>query len=317
MTLKELKELIANGEDDMEILLPEPKIVTETVYVNSELPTQMPIQEQYTTVKHSCNLGDVIAAMIACKKYYDVTKRKIVFAQTINMAANYYAGATHPTTHDGVQVCINQPMFEMVRPLLESQEYIAKMEPYSGQSIHLDFDAIRGKTFVNMPHGSIQAWLFYAFPDLDCDISKPWIFLDEQKQQIEEVTKGKVIVNFTERYRNGIIDYFFLKNYAPDLIFAGTEREHFLFCTKNQLSDVPRLEIKDFLELAYAIRGCRFLISNQSMCWNLSTALGTPRMLEVCQFAQNCMPFYGENNVGYFHQVGAEYYFRRMYNETK
>lgn len=189
------------------------------------------------------------------------------------------------------------------------------MEPYNGQVTNLDFDVIRGKTFVNMPHGSIQGWLFYAFPDLACDISKPWMFLPEQKHQIEEVTKGKVIVNFTERYRNGILDYHFLKNYSPDLIFAGSEREHWLFCNQWGLT-IPRLEVTNFLESAYALRAARFLYSNQSFLWNLSTALGTPRVLEVCQFAQNCLPFYGDDSIGYFHQLGAEYWFRTFYNKT-
>ena len=106
----------------------------------------------------------------------------------------------------------------------------------------MDFDVIRGKTFVNMPHGTIQGWLPIAFPDLSFDISKPWIELrDECPTKIRGQVAGKVILNFTERYRMKI-DYFFLQQYAPDLIFAGTEGEYAQFCNQWGLT-IPRLDV--------------------------------------------------------------------------
>ncbi|MES2382387.1 MAG: hypothetical protein V4538_15175 [Bacteroidota bacterium] len=316
MNIKELRELLANAPDDMDldsILIKKEEV---TNIISSDIATTIPIDTTFTSIKHTCNLGDIIGALPQCKKYFEVTGRKILFLQRLNMPAAYYTGAVHGTVDEsGIMVTLNRPLFDMVKPLLDSQEYIQSMEIYNGQSVHLDFDVIRGKTFVNMPHGSLASWLTFAFPDLHYDISKPWVHLPQEKIQIEEVTKGKIVVNFTERYRNGLMDYFFLKNYAPDLIFAGTETEYFKFCNQWQLT-IPRLEIKNFLELAHALRGCRFLLSNQSFQWNLATALGVPRVLEVCQYAQNCLPFYGEDNYGFFHQVGLEYYFRMMYNKT-
>ncbi|MHA4791091.1 hypothetical protein, partial [Klebsiella pneumoniae] len=74
--------------------------------------------------------------------------------------------------------------------------------------------------------------------------------------------------------------------------------------------NIPRLEITNFLELAYALKESRFMLGNQSMNWNLAESLKTPRILEVCQYAQNCQPLIGEDSYGFFHQVGLEYYFR-------
>lgn len=317
MTAKEFRELIASAPDNFEIdtyLIKQPQPAQQILV--SDIATTIPVETPFTAIKHTCNLGDIIGALPQCKKYYEVTKRKIRFLQRLNMPAAYYSGAVHGTVDEnGIMVTLNRPLFDMVKPLLESQDYIESMDIYNGQSVHLDFDTIRGKTFVNMPHGSLASWLTFAFPDLHYDISKPWVFLENERRQVEEVTKGKIIINFTERYRNGLMDYFFLKNYAPDLIFAGTEAEHFKFCNQWQLT-IPRLEIKDFLELAYALRGCRFLLSNQSFQWNLARGLGVATVLEVCQYAQNCLPFYGDDNYGFFHQVALEYYFRMMYNKT-
>jgi hypothetical protein len=282
----------------------------------AQAPSLKPF-ELYTTVKHSVNLGDLIACMGAIKKYYDVSKRKIMVAQTIGTLAAYYQGAVHPTLNEhGQPVCINQSMWDMVKPLIEAQYYIHSFEKYEGQKIDLDFDVIRSKTFVNLPHGMIQNWIIFAFPDLSFDVSKPWMFIEGKcPKNIEKQVKGKIIINFTERYRNTQMDYFYLKNYAGDLIFSGTEKEHFLFCNQWQL-DVPRLELSNFLELGYAVRESRFVLCNQSMLWNLCEAMKRPRILEMCSYAANCQPGVGEESYGFYHQVGNEYYFRTLYNRT-
>lgn len=276
-----------------------------------------PVDEYCCRVKHTVNLGDIVAALPACKRYFDITKRRIIFCQAVNKKAAYYEGATHPTVDEtGTAVCVNEPMWKMMKPLVESQKYIHSFEKYEGQPIDLDFDVIRGKTFAGLPNLMIQSWIMYAFPDLSIDLSKPWIELnDECPPHILSQVKGKIVLNFTERYRNELIDYFFLQNYAPELIFAGTEREHFLFCSKWNLN-VPRLEINDFLEYAYAIKYSRFLLGCQSFGWNIAQAIHHPRIIELCRYAPNVQPMIGENSHGFFHQIGVEYYVRRMYNET-
>lgn len=277
-----------------------------------------PQVEYYTRVLHCVNPGDLVAAMGALKKYHDITKRKLIVSQSTNTLASYYQGAVHPTVNDkGENVCCNDYMWDMLKPLIESQEYIHSFEKYQGQKIDLDFNVIRGKTFVNLPNGAIQGWLPLAFPDLSFDLSKPWIFLDgECPTHIKEQVSGKIILNFTERYRNALTDYFFLQNYAPDLIFAGTDKEHFLFCNKWNLN-IPRLEVNDFLELAYAIQESRFVLANQSMIYNICEAIKKPRILEICQYAQNCIFGIGEDSYGFFHQVGCEYFFKVLFNKTK
>lgn len=290
--------------------------------MNNELPQRLqnelanqPIFDNSVRIKHSVNLGDIIACLAAVKKYWEVTGRKAIFYQTINQPAQYYPGAIHPTVDEqGTNVCVNDSMYAMIKPLVESQPYISKMEKYTGQQYDLDFDVIRGKTFVNLPHGSIQSWIMYAFPDLACDISKQWMEVPgDCPDYIKEQVYGKAVLNFTERYRNSLMDYFFLKSYSPELIFAGTEREHWIFCTKWNL-DVPLLKVNNFLDYAHAIKNSRFLLSNQSLGWNIAEAIKHPRVLEVCQYAQNNLPFYGEHSYGFYHQVGLEYYVKKMMN---
>lgn len=271
-------------------------------------------QPTATRFLHAVNPGDLIACMGAIKKYHEVTGRKAIVSQSLTHPGQYYPGAIHPTVNElGENVCCNLPMWTMLKPLIEHQPYIHSFEKYEGQKIDIDFNVIRGKTNVNLPHGAIQGWIPLAFPDLEFDISKPWMEVKGKcPKHIEKQVKGKIILNFTERYRNPLIDYFFLKNYAPDLIFAGTEREHWLFCNKWQLT-IPRLEVKDFLELGYAIRDCRFILGNQSMCINISYAFGKPRITEICTYAQNVIHMIGEHCYGFLYQTGVEYYFRKLF----
>ncbi len=286
----------------------------------NDLATASIPEEAFISTKHFANVGDIFASLGSVKRLYEATQRRVKYHQVVGQEAQYYPGATHPIVDErGVNVCTNSRVFEMAKPLIEAQSYIYSFEQYNGQHIDIDFDVIRGKTDVALPNGLIQSWITYAYPDLAFDISKPWISIpDETTSDILEQVKGKVILNFTERYRSHIpIDYFFLKNYAPDLIFSGTEREHWLFCNKWQLNDVPLLKIDNWLEIAQALKASRFLLSNQSSHWNLSTAMATPRVLEVCKWAFNCHPNIGENNYGGFYQTSIEYYFRIMYNKTK
>ena len=285
--------------------------------VLSPVVSDLKLNNNFVTIKHSCNPGDIVASMIVCKKYYELTRRKVFYCQRVDFPGQYYPGAVHPTLDKhGIQVTLNESMFNMMKPLVESQEYIERFEPYNGQRIVLDFDDIRNKINVNLPQGSIQSWLMYAFHDLWADISKPWITLPNKYNQISEVVKGKVLINFTERYRDALLEYYFLKSFEPDLIFVGTPKEHYLFCDRFQLV-MPLLEVHDFLELAVAIKSARFLMCNQSFNWNLATALGTPRIVEICKGAQNCLPFYGDWNYGYMFQSAAEWAFRHFFNELK
>lgn len=317
MKVGEFKKILRSAPPDTDLseILPSKEVVR---VVSPEMPTELPIPEgSCVQIRHSVNTGDLIAAMGSIKVFYEVTKRKAIVTQTIDMQGQYYSGAVHPVTDsEGRQVTFNDFMFNMAKPLIESQEYIHKFEKYTGQRIDLDFDVIRSRTFVNLPHGPIQGWIPLAYPDLAFDISEPWIKLDDNKcpHKIKGQVAGKVILNFTERYR-AKIDYYFLQNYAPDLIFAGTEREYWNFCNQWQLT-IPRLEVEDFLDLAYAIKEARFMVGNQSMAWGLAQSMGTKRILEMCSYADNCFPGIGKNSKGYFYQVPAEHYFRTMYNET-
>jgi hypothetical protein len=163
-----------------------------------------------------------------------------------------------------------------------------------------------------MPHLALQSWYTFAFPDLVWDLSKSWI--DVPRENIDDKFKNKILLNFTDRYRNQFIDYYFLQKHQSDLLFCGTENEYFQFCKKWDL-DIPHLKVNNFLDLAIVFMNAKFFLGNQSFCWNLNRAMNLPSILEVFPLAPNCIPFFGNKNYGFYHQNALEYYFNKLINK--
>lgn len=260
--------------------------------------------------KHGANVGDLIASLAGIRQVCQEMGQKAIICQDLNVKAIYYPGAVHPVTQNGEMVCMNEFMFEMVKPLILSQSFVEDFQILTDQKTVVDLDVIRDRCFVNMPAGMIQSWVMMAFPDMAADLSKPW--LTDIKP--DPLLKGKIVLNYTERYRNEMIDYKFLKKYEEHLIFAGTDKEHALFCRRWELT-MPYLKVDNFLDLAQCISGSIFFAGNQSSNWNIANAMGHPRLLEMCSYAPNCQPFVGVDNFGYFHQGGLEYYFERLFKQ--
>lgn len=260
-----------------------------------------------TTFLHSGSIGDCWASIPAMKEYHRKTGNKVLLYLTNGQAAFYYEGATHPTKNsDGVQVMLNESMIKMMIPLFKVQPFIHDVKIHNGEPIGINLNRIR-ETFVNMPSHPLQHWYFYVFPDLTCDITKPYIDVPETKNNF---AIGKVIVARTERYQNTIIDYSFLKEYQNDIIFSGTDLEYRLFTARFYL-DIPRLKIDNFLELAQAVKQSRGLISNQTQIFQLAEGTKSPRAVELCRFAPNVIAM-GENAFEFYAQEALEYFFHTL-----
>lgn len=308
--------------------------MTDKIQFPKQNLERKPTKNKTINVRHYCNIGDQIASLIGLKKYYELTGKKSIYCQQLDVRPRYYDGAIHPVMKDGQQVMCNKEVWNMMKPLMKAQEYIADAQVYNGQPLGvaedqevlgIDFTVIRQHIFVNLPNQAIQQWLFIAFPDIAADISKAWITVAENvnistcklkygktlKNIPPNFFKDKCIVNFTQRYRNEHMEYFYLKNYEKELVFSGTETEHKLFCKQWGIS-IPLLVIKDFLQLAFILKQSKFLLCNQSFLWNLAEAIKHPRTLELCVGAPNCQAFIGADSYGYLNQTANVVYFETL-----
>lgn len=262
---------------------------------------------QPITVKFSFNPGDLIAALAGLHHLSTVTKRKILIYQRLNLPAFYYEGATHPTVDsEGQNVCMNEDVFYMMRPLLIGQHYIDGYEIWEGQKVDYDFDATRDSRVVPMPYGMIHSWNSAIFPELSCDLSTPWLRLTG----FTSVTSGKILINRTHRYTNPYISYYFLKDHQDKLMFSGTAKEHEDFCKQWKL-DIPRLIVNNFSILAASIYCCRAIVCNQSFNFHLADAMKSKRILEMCAPFPNTFVT-GANGHQFYHQKALEFYFNKL-----
>lgn len=264
--------------------------------------------ENTTSFLHAGSIGDVWASMPAMKEFYRKINKKVVLYLQNGQEAFYYEGATHPTRNkDGKMVMLNEQMINMMIPLLKEQDYIADARIWNGEEIKVDLNLIR-KSFVNMPQGSLSRWYFLVYPDLACDLSKQYI---EVPDSDKDLAAGKLIVARTDRYQNPNIDYSFLRKYEGDLIFSGTNDEYARFCMQFKLN-IPKLNVKDFLELAQALKQAKGLLSNQTMIFQIAEGLKTPRIVELCNSAPNVIPV-GEKAYDFYHPEGLEWYVEELF----
>ena len=267
------------------------------------------MQKKIIRFKHSANLGDLVACMASVKKICDDRNAKAIMYQRVGMEAFYYEGAKHPTVDDnGSNVCMNRTGLKMIKPLLKSQYYIEDVLEWNGEDVDFDLDNIRN-TFVNMPYGNIQRWYGYVYPQMFCDLSYPWIEVYNNEDTITDVS-NKVIINFTSRYRNNKITYYFLRYHLENLLFVGTDDEYKDFCEKYNLN-IDRLVVKDFRDLMLYLNNCKFFLGNASFCFNLAEAMKIPRILEACNFSPSCTP-HGSDGYEFYHQPSLEYFFKKL-----
>ncbi len=257
--------------------------------------------------------GDLIASLPGFKHRFEETGEKVLIYQQLNAESHYYDNAIYTTLKDGVPVLMNEELFNMVRPLLQAQEYVEDFRIWQGEPVDADFDQLLIQGRCNKPYGQIQRWAFYIFPNLACDLSVPWLRLPSIPIGISKTMTGKILINRTERWKNPRMSYFFLKEYGDNVIFTGTEREHSKFCEEWKLN-IPRLFLSNFLELAQAISTCKVFVGSQSSAWNIAEALKVPRIVEICAGAPNCIPI-GPNGNDALNQVGMEYWVKTLFNK--
>lgn len=263
--------------------------------------------------KHSMPCGDLLSLMPSFKEGYESTGHKSIIYQRVNLPYDgygAYAGAKYSIKdHTGTPVTMNLELFNAVKPLMLSQEYIADFLIWDNQEVDHDLDILRQHD-TTMPFGSINKYLHYVVPQTACDLSKPWLNIP---YFINQEAIGKILINRTERYNNMFISYNFLKKYGDKVMFVGLPNEHEWFCQQNKL-DIPRLEAKDYFEIAVAMYNCKLYIGGQSSCWQISEGLKIPRILEVCKSIPNVIG-YGPNFYDFLTQGALEYYTDRLFNQ--
>ena len=246
--------------------------------------------------KHSGNAGDILYSLPAIRQACENKNDKAILYLNLDQPANYVQGFVHPLGN----VMLNKYMATMLKPLLLECEFISDVMTYSGQQIDYDLDKFR-RIGLNLGAGNISRWYFQAFPELTCDLIEPTIKVATFHEKFFE---NSIVINRTERYQNGQIDYSILNKYDIDKYFVGTEHEYHLMA--KTIQGLKYLEVTDFLHLAHFINNCKVFIGNQSMNFAIAEQLKSNRILETYFGCPNVIPC-GGKAFDVFNQDGFEY----------
>jgi hypothetical protein len=242
-------------------------------------------------IVHSGNAGDVIYALPTIKRIYEVT----------GVAVNLYLKTGKPLVLSGYSahplgaVMLNEKMVNLLSPLINAQDYIAKCEIYNGQQIHVDLDFFRAKLF-SLDNTNIARWCGYI-TGVTPALWQSWLTVEPDTTYADTIILAR-----SERYRNSFVDYSFLKKYT-NLVFIGVEAEY-----DDMRKNIPELkwvQVDDFLKLAQIIAGCKLFIGNQSFPFSIAEALKVPRILEIYYHTANVIPE-GPNAHDFFFQEHLE-----------
>ena len=217
--------------------------------------------------KHSGNAGDNIYSLNAIRSACMLHDKDAILYLKLDEPIQLHPSFKHPLGG----VMLNRYMYDNLRPLLLECDFIEDVVIYTNQKVDYDLDAFR-KIGFNLGAGDIKKWYLYAFPELQYYYSNDPLFINKDSGDY-------IVLNRSERYNNGQIDYSILNQVQLPIYFVGTDTEFAIM--KNIVWDLQHKKVANFLELKDFIAYSHLFIGNQSMCYAIAEQVDTNRLLEV------------------------------------
>jgi ADP-heptose:LPS heptosyltransferase len=227
--------------------------------------------------KHSGNAGDIIYSLNAFRSACILRDKNAILYLKLDEPIQLHPSFKHPLGG----VMLNRYMFDNLRPLLLECDFIEDVVIYTNQKVDYDLDTFR-KIGFNLGAGDIKKWYLYAFPELQEYYSNEQVlkgYNTERLQKSNYYGETYLVLNRSERYNNGQIDYSILNQVQLPIYFVGTDTEFAIM--KNIVWDLQHKKVANFLELKDFIAYSKLFIGNQSMCYAIAEQVGANRLLEV------------------------------------
>jgi hypothetical protein len=213
--------------------------------------------------KHSGNAGDIIYSIPAIRA---IAKEASIHLHLGLSGKGIYGKNPHPLG----EKMLNERMVSMLEPLLLHQPQFATADIYTNQPVDVDLDKFREYPLI-LNRGNIARWYFLTFA-VNYPLYEPWLIAPPDIS-----LKDSILVARSQRYHAPGINYSFLQKY-PDVHFIGVQEEFEEM--RQQVPDIKHLPVKDFLQMATYIAGCKLFIGNQSFPFSIAEALKVNRLLE-------------------------------------
>jgi hypothetical protein len=243
------------------------------------------IYEDKVCFSHIGLIGDIIYS-IPCMLAL-AGQKKIELYLDISRESMYPDKFKH---YNGNKI-LTQDSIHFLRPLILSNPAFTKCEVLTNEKIDYDLNEFRRYPF-DYRMGNICRWYFLTFA-VNYNLGNPWLHVTPNTNY-----KNEIIIARSFRYRAPTIDYSFL-NKMDNISFIGLAEEY--ADMKKMIPNIKHIIVKDALQLAQAIAGCKFFIGNQSFPFAVAEALKVKRVLEVCYQTPNVI-VEGENGYDFCFQ---------------
>ncbi len=302
------------------------RLFENAIHFNQKINTFVEKNIEVRTFKHAGNAGDIIYSLpIVASLYNTQPTKQQVFYLHIHKKGHYKKG------HFLGNVMLDEKTATMFVPLIETQHYVQKVSIIDERNIErqtsLNLDTDANNIVVNdisindidynldlfrdlpllLDKGDISRWYFHVF-NVFYDLSNAWLNVTPNKN-----FSNTIVLARSGRYQNPHINFSFLKKYDT-IVFLGVESEF-----KAMQVYIPTLvwqPIKDFLEMAQIIAGCKVFIGNQSFPYSIAEAIKVNRILELCYYAPNVI-IHGKNGYDFYFQQHFEYLVELLFSEEQ
>ncbi len=248
--------------------------------------------------RHSGLIGDIIYAIPAMQVL--AAGKEIHLHLLINQPSLYKKSMKHYNQNK----ILTEKSVEWLAPLILSQPGFKVCDTYTHQKIDYDLDDFRKYPF-DFNTGHICRWYFMTY-GITADLTQPWLHVSP-----DESMRNEIVISRSFRYRAPGISYDFIQQY-PDITFLGLPEEY-----EDMKKVIPHLKyktVKNFLEFAQVVAGCKFFIGNQSFPYAVAEALKVKRAVELCFECPNVIPE-GENGYEFCYQPQFEKVVRQLNNK--
>lgn len=182
-----------------------------------------------------------------------------------------------------------QKLLELIGPLAVKQHYIADAKVID-PSTPVDWASERFRDnglFFAPGESLMQAHLNNLIKvhsiGRDFSLDEPWLSVDPSP-----TTKGRIVINRTERYRNDFFSWSdVVRHYGDRLLFIGLPHEHQQFC--DQFGRVEFTPTSNMLDTAELIAGSDLFIGNQSCANAINEGLKHRSIQETCLWIPDCV----------------------------
>lgn len=225
---------------------------------------------------HSGDMGDIIASLATVKELCEKHNAKArIFLDTDGGKTDEWC----MRQSRGKGQKFNKKCFEFLQPLIEAQPYVADCNDYAEikpLKIDVNLNAFRSIFFDKELLVKTNQNLVFAHQivfGLDMGYKGPWLEVPDG-----DTKKRKILMARSNRYHSS--DQIYLvngKELEEEGAFIGTDLE--AACVKDCLRlEIPRVVVKDALELAQQIKSSEKFLVNGTLAYWLAVGQGHPNI---------------------------------------